>query len=480
MRCLYLNFSSAIYGTRRDRVPFGDATRRAGERKYVTTGVGPPGQSVELGISILAQLEAVLSDRLLVFGSLPPQGRDLDLLVRGDRDHEAVVEWLEQHDFERRGNRWARFDGAAVALVEMMPAQAWQLPAAEIDALYAEAEPLAGMRNVARPSPAHTLLILARKRTWHGDAISDKHRSRIDAAIAVDRRAWARAEARGAAWRVSASLKCLHAAYSTKRPGLRRRAGALAEATAHIGHGSSLVGVRKATRRLLGTQRGKLFALSGLDGAGKSSQAATLAQTLGVLGRNPVVVWSPIGSTGVIGSVGSWGRRLVSVLTAAPAAYRRHPARRERAASPSPVSANQHRLVGRTWVILMGVADAVTQLRTATKLMRGCDVISDRYALDSAVHLLHRYGDTRLVRLQIALISLVSPKPQRAFFLAVRPEVAVERKVDRWSECDLRQRFDLYCELRAAYGARLVDGEQPHEQVAAEIARDVWRSLPSR
>jgi thymidylate kinase len=420
-----------------------------------------------------------LSDRLLVFGSLPLQGRDLDLLVRSDSEHSRVVQWLEQHGFERRGDRWARFDGAAVAVVELVRAKEWQLPAADIDMLYAEAEPLKGMRNVARPSAAHTLLLLARKRAWRGGGISNKHRRRIDAAITDDPRAWTRAEARAEAWRLSASLRCLRAAYLRKQAGFRNRASALAEATARAGDGSSLVGARRVGRRLLTPKRGHLFALSGLDGAGKSSQAATLAQTLDVLGRKPIVVWSPIGSTGVIGSVGQSGRRLVAVVTAAPARYRSHRARGERAGSSSPVAANQHRLVGATWVILMGLADAVTQLRTAMQLMRGCDVICDRYALDSAVHLLHRYGETRLVRLQIALIVLVSPQPRRAFFLAVRPEVAAKRKVDRWSERDLRHRFDLYCELRSAYGARLVNGEQPPDRVAAEIAREVWRSLPS-
>jgi thymidylate kinase len=438
-----------------------------GEAERARTEVAMPRQSLDAGVSILAQLDAVVADRVLLFGSLPPHGRDLDLLVRRDRERRTIINWLEQHDFEPRGNRWARFDTAAAAVVEVIPATALQLPAAEIDALYAEAERLLAMRNVARPSAAHSLLILARKRTWRGNTISDSHRSRINAAIEADPRVWARAEAGAAAWKLSASLSCLCAAYSRKRPDLRTRASALAEATARAGNGSSFAGARKGARRFLGAKRGKLFALSGLDGAGKSLQAATLAQTLDVFGRNAVVVWSPLGSAGIIASLGNWGKRIVSV-TSAPAA----------AISPAPVSANEHHLVSRTWVVLMSLADAVTQLRTATKLLRGRDVICDRYALDSAVHLLHRYGDTRLVRFQVALISLLSPRPRRAFFLDVRPEVALARKTDRWTEGELRERLDLYRELRTAYGATLVDGEQHRDRVAAEIARDVWRSLP--
>ncbi len=436
-----------------------------------STGASMSGPSLD-SAAILTHLDAVVSDRMLVFGSLPPRGRDLDLLVRGDPEHEALIGWLQQHDFERRETRWARFDGAAVAVVEIIPADALRLSVDEIETLYAEADALPGMRNVVRPSPAHTLLILARKRRWHGEAISDKHRSRIEAATAEDPRAWARAEARAAAWEVSASLSCLRAAYSRRRSGLRTRASALIEATAHAGGGSSFAGVRKVARRVLGAKRGNLFALSGLDGAGKSFQAATLAETLDVLGRNAVVVWSPPGSTGAIASLGGWGKRLVSVLRPASSSQPR------RATSPSPVAANEHRLVGGTWVVLMGLADAFTQLRSATKLMRGQDVICDRYALDSAVHLLHRYGDTRLVRFQIAVTSLVSPRPRRAFFLDVRPEVALGRKIDRWTERELSERFALYRELYPTYGATLVNGERPRDQVAAEIAGDVWASLP--
>jgi len=444
----------------------------AGQRPSVpTTDVAMSGQPLDAA-AILTHLDAVVSDRMLVFGSLPPEGRDLDLLVRSDHEHEVVIRWLEQHEFEPRGNRWARFDGAAVAVVEIIPAEALRLSADEIDTLYAEADVMPGMRKVVRPSPVHTLLILARKRKWRGDAISDKHRSRIQAATAEDPRAWARAEARAAAWRVSASLDCLRAAYSRKRSGFRTQASALIEATAHAGGGSSFAGARKVAHRVVSPKRGNLFALSGLDGAGKSLQAATLAETLDVLGRNAVVVWSPLGSTGAIASLGGWGKRLVSVVRPVFSPQSR------RASSPLPATANEHRLVGGTWVILMGLADAVLKLRTATKLMRGCDVICDRYALDSAVHLLHRYGDTGLVRFQIALISLVSPRPRRAFFLDVQPEVALGRKVDRWSEGELSEMLNLYRELRNVYGAVLVNGELSPDAVAAEVARDVWRSLP--
>jgi thymidylate kinase len=442
------------------------------------TDVAAARKSADVATSLLAQLDGILADRILVFGSLPPHGRDLDLLARRHRDYEAVADWLERHGFERRDNRWVRVDEAAVAVVELVLAQTWALPAPEVDALFAEARPIQGMCNIVHPSATHTLLILARRRLWRGDAISEKHRKRIDVAIGEDPRAWAHAEGRATVWRLGASLACLRAAHAGESPALQSRVRALFEAAAQAGGGSVVRGAGKRARRLLRVERGALFALSGLDGAGKSLQAAALAQLLGALGRDVVVVWSPLGSTGMVADLGRWGKRLVSTPRGTPA-EQSSSVQPGGAVTSSTVSANDHRVVSATWVTLMGLANTLSHLRTAAMLMLGRDVVCDRYVLDSAVHLLHRYGDTRIVRLQIALISLTSPKPRRAYLLEVRPEVALGRKVDRWTEAELTERSRLYRELHTAMGARLLDAQQSRERVAVEIASDVLRSLRS-
>jgi thymidylate kinase len=128
-------------------------------------------------------------------------------------------------------------------------------------------------------------------------------------------------------------------------------------------------------------------------------------------------------------------------------------------------------------VTFLGLTNAAAQARIAVHVVRGRIVICDRYSLDSAVHLLHRYGDTRAVRSQIALISLLSPPARRAYLLEVAPEVALRRKADRWTLDQLRRRFHLYRELQDAFGAQRLNAEQPQAQLAAEIARDVWASI---
>jgi thymidylate kinase len=428
--------------------------------------------------AILAEIDNSLSDRILVFGSLPPRGRDVDLLIRTVCDFETVEGVLRHERFERYGDRWIRVDTAPPLVVELVLAEAWSLPASELAAVYEEARPLRPFLNVARPAPAHSLLILARKRAWRR-GISAKRRARIDAGVAEDPAAWARARARAPSWGVSASLDALEQAHRDERPPLARRLSALAEALARAGDGSVVRGARKRRHRILARERGQLFAFSGLDGAGKSHQAAVLAQTLDALGRDPVVVWSPLGSTGIVALVGGWGKRAVLALERGAPAAERLRGRSTGRDAQSAVSAAQRRVVAPTWVSLMGMANALSRLRVVAILILGRDVVCDRYALDSAVHLLQRFGPSRAVRWQIALIRFVSPTPRRSFVLDVRPEVALRRKVDRWSEAELRVRAELYRDLHTRFGAIRVDGEQSVERVAEEVALHMVRSLSS-
>jgi thymidylate kinase len=442
--------------------------------KVVSEGNVP----ADFASSILARLEQI-PERILVFGSLPPEGRDLDLLVRDNRQRNAVEQRLTEHDFAGRGDRWFHFGDAAVTVVELASAEAWHLPAAEVGELFDDAEPLPGTRNVVLPSPTYTILILARKRVWSGGAMAERHRWRIDAALADDPDVWLHAAAHAAAWDLRASLSCLRAAYTGDRPDFPTRVRAVAEAAARAGDGSSVAGVAKRVRQRLRLRRGALFALSGLDGAGKSLQAATLVEILDAFGRDVVVIWSPLGSTGIIAVLGDWGKRLAARLTKGSRAEQQTSpgALRRRLVSRPLIPAGHLRFLKAAWLVLMGLGNVAAQVRTATQLMRGRDVVCDRHVLDSAVHLLHRYGDTRAIRFEISLISFVSPRPRRAYLLEVAPEVALRRKVDRWTVDELAERAQLYRKLHKSFGVRSLDGEQTHDQIATEIARDIWNSL---
>jgi thymidylate kinase len=104
-------------------------------------------------------------------------------------------------------------------------------------------------------------------------------------------------------------------------------------------------------------------------------------------------------------------------------------------------------------------------------------VVCDRFTLDSVVHMRYAYGEHRSFRLQEALIRALSPRPRRSYFLDVPPEVASTRKQDFPLE-ENATRARLYSEERPRFGAVVLDGERPREDLCAEIAADVWGLLP--
>ena len=88
----------------------------------------------------------------------------------------------------------------------------------------------------------------------------------------------------------------------------------------------------------------------------------------------------------------------------------------------------------------------------------------------------YEYGTERRFRPQRRLISLLSPKPRRAYFLDVPPEVAYQRKRE-WGVEWLAGHRDLYLEEAGALKVRVLDGELPREDICAQIAADVWLAL---
>jgi thymidylate kinase len=430
----------------------------------------------QYAVPLLRRLDSWLETRVLVFGSLPPTGRDVDLLVQSSH-FQALAEWLDSHGFEGHDDRWVRFAEDGVTAVDIVCVERWRLSEAEVDELFHQGVPLPGMRNVLRPSPAHALLILARKEGWRR-SLSAKHRAAIEAVVLEDAKAWPRARGHAQEWRAESSLACLRAAWV---PGQRRRVGsrtrAIQEALAVRGGGSSVAGALRVMRRAVPFRRGVLVALSGLDGAGKSSQAAALRDNLRTLGYDAVVLWSPLGGNPAVSRLGAWGKQLLNGrLTAERPVASAGPGGRG-AMHRSAVPAGPGGMVAAAWVTFVGLTSIRAQARAVLHLLRGRVVICDRYSLDSAVHLRHRYGDTRSVRLQISLISLVSPQPRLHYLLEVPPEVALRRKVDRWSADQLARRSELYLELHQLYGARRVDAGRSQRDLATQIGSDVWHTL---
>ncbi|MDQ3881515.1 MAG: hypothetical protein M3295_10655, partial [Chloroflexota bacterium] len=316
-------------------------------------------------------IDRALGSRALVYGSLPPEGRDLDLLVR-PTEKEQIEDCLLDAGFLRRGAIWARFAGCTVELVDLMPAAAWRLPREELDALFDEAWTLDGFTHLARPAPHHVLLILARRAAREGGRLDGKRRDRIRQAIDDDSDAWARARTRAHAWGAESLIERLQEL---------ERAPAAQVAAASRDHWLRL------------PSRGAVIAFSGLDGAGKSTQAVALRDTLDRLGYDATVVWTRI----------MWDDALWRVALPVKAALERSLRILASLRSPLRSDVAGHRgprggaevddrvkrlregsgLATHAWTLVIALTNAVSQRRlTWAAVWRGRVIICDRYMLD--------------------------------------------------------------------------------------------------
>jgi thymidylate kinase len=396
----------------------------------------------------LKLLDNAVEGRALVFGSLPPEARDLDLLVRPDEER-ALTSALREAGFEAKGSSWARFGGCEAEAVDLVPTARWRLAPDEIDALFDEAEPLPGHARLVRPAPAHTLLILARLLGRRG--LPEKRRARFEEAARAPG-AWAEAHRRADAWGVTAQLDELAAGAPAKRVPPRPK-------------------------------RGHVIALSGLDGAGKSTQARHLAAALEALGHEAVVIWTPLASNPGLKRISGPARTLLGLL--ARRGLGGEVARRSvEGESLVAVQDAGHGGRGKTaitlaWATVVALANAASQARRAApQLARGRIVIFDRYVLDSSVHLRYLYGEQHGFRIQEGLVRLLSPRPLRAYFLDAEPASVAARKNLQYDLGQLQSQIDLYRAHCERLGVRRIDGELPLEEICRELARDVWLALP--
>lgn len=309
-----------------------------------------------------------------------------------------------------------------------------------------------------------------------------KHRKRIADALSEDPSAWEGARASAADWQAERALEALDRAYRS-RAGASRLARASALAEWPYGEGRTRaralvrgwLEARRADRR----RRGQLITFSGLDGAGKSSQAEALRESLERLGWETTMQWVRLEWTTLwenrwLGVIGWPARAGLGLLSRA---------RPSNGGGPGPAltpTAVRERsgLVANVWVTVVALAHASAQRREVrSHLRRGAIVICDRYTLDAAAHLRFRYGERRSFRFQIGLVHRLSPKPLRAYFVDVPAETAHARKAEQYSLGDLTRQAKLYREEAPRLGVGKLDGERPREELCAQIAEEIWRSL---
>jgi thymidylate kinase len=400
-------------------------------------------------MGVAASVDAAARGRVVVLGSLPPTGRDLDLLARSP-EREQVERALSRAGLHRKGSDFALFRGCSAYGIELIAAEQFA-PAAAIEEIFAQALPISGFTALARPAPAHALLILAGLVLDEGN-LQEKRRARLQRILAEDPQAWHGARAAAPAWRATRALALLERAAAGEPVALPERLRAL------------------GPRALPRPRRSLLVALSGIDGAGKSSQARWLADSLTALGADVEVVWNDM-----------LGNRALNLLGApAKALLRLAGHRGERLAryddAPPQSDAPAASAVRSVWSMIVTLANALEQQVVATRsLGRGRVIVFDRSPLDLAVRMLVLYRTH--AEAQRRLIQLAAPRPDLAFFLDIPAEVSLARKNDIWSASQLHEHTMLYSALAPTFGVRRLDGQRPPDEIAAEIAREAWLAL---
>ena len=427
-------------------------------------------------------IDRILRAPVLVFGSLPPAGRDLDLLARSN-EQEVLAAWLDREGFLERGGEWVRFRECTVESLDLVPVSAWGLLGAEASELFGEALPMSLLfREIVahqeRPTGARQAVQSVGRIALTGQRafeMADEGRQIAAGPVMIKHH-------RSAAWRVERALTALDRAYHSGRGASRvTRASALAEWPFGQGRTRTRAFVRGwlEARRAERRRSGRLITFSGLDGAGKSSQAEALRNALEQLGWTTAMQWVRLEWTTLwenrwLGVIGWPARASLGLLAGA----RRSP---DGEAPPTltPTAVRERsRFVSNIWVTVVAFAHASAQRREVrSHLRRGAIVICDRYTLDAAAHLRFRYGEQRPFRFPIGVVHRFSPRPLRSYFVDVPAETAYARKAEQYSLEELARQAQLYREEAPGLGVRKLDGQRPREELCAEIAEDVWRAL---
>ena len=425
-------------------------------------------------------IAGIAEGSVVVLGSLPPHGRDLDLLVR-PAEAEAIAAGLDEAGFESRGRVWARFERCRADVVELAEASTLRLGDAELAAIFEESRPIEPSGTVRRPAAHHALLILARRTMREGGRLREKRRARIAAELDEDSGAFAAAGARAPAWGATVALSALERSYSSGQP--------ISLATRRMAVHEELRCSRSAVRARVGAwravlqrpRRGAVVSFSGLDGAGKSTQAGHLAEALDRLGIDAVVVWSSVAF--LPSWLGATARATKRLLAAAARLAGRSPRASSspgmphRADDPGQALRSGSRILTFAWsmVVTVSLANEVVR-RVWPQRLRGRVVVCDRHLLDAWAHLRFQYGEDRAYRLQLAILRQVLGRPRLAYLLDVSPETATARKPD-YDVPQNARRAAIYRRGADELGVRALDGEQPMEDLCATVAREAWAEL---
>ena len=413
-----------------------------------------------------AAIDAVASGPVLVEGSPPPDGRDLDLLA-GPADHAAIASWLHSAGFIRWGHTWARFGGPGAYGVELSSTERWRTSEDDASSLFLAAEPIPGFRNLVLPGPAVVLLLAARGNVTRRGALTPKARQRVAGALARDPGAWDLADKLAGPLGMTGALQLLRRAYDAPGP-LAPAARVTGLARVALGRGP----VAARTRILLGARprrvRPAVVSFSGLDGSGKSTQLKRLKAELDELGVTTTDHWAGFKNAALL--------RVRFPILDRPGKAGAEPAERDRLVPHALYGSRVGRAAWGYVVVLFNCAHLwrfVLLRPRGTKLL-----LFDRFSPDTMVKLDLRFTRMRDIDItwQRKLFEVLSPKPDVGFLVDVSSEVAYGRRQEQTPQ-ELADMSELYQEQVPRYRLHRLDGTRPADELAVEIVSTMWRGL---
>ena len=439
--------------------------------------------------SLLTRLDACIDRRVLVSGALPPAGRDLDLIARV-REREIAGEVLAHMGFLRRGRaavparrlteQWARFVGCDVEIVDLNPAERWGLTDTALARLFEDALPVRDLEHIARPSPAHSLLLLARRLAADG-VLNSKRLARIPDLLRLDPDAWQRAAVLAGDWRADEALRRLRGGWTRDADQVSfPRARNIARNVASMSSRSLFTKVLAETNARR-PRAPKIVAFSGLDGSGKSTQVLALRRTLESLRVEVGVEWKPLGHNASVRLLRKIVKRVVAKargMQTSDLDALKVPGR-SLVAGPEPaLLRRQNVLLTHVWASLVAVASAAYYRYTALRSWgSGRVILFDRYALDTVAQLRFFYGEEHAFAVQRRLVRAICPKPMFAVLLEIPGAVALARKPEQYDLSQLEAQARLLHEESTRLGVHAIAGTRPTEEICEEVARNVWSGL---
>lgn len=429
-------------------------------------------------VRVLEELTASCDHDVVLWRGAGLGGRDVDVLIdAADLRHAAGV--LLRHrivptDARKPWGAWAPV-GGVVPPIDLLGRHRWP----------ARYQPLPGvLERVVRRGPVpvvapEDLLLVLASDILAGRDLA-KVRSRVTEIVASDPAARTRAERLAAAEGLGALCRAI------TEPVLAQgdRSGRLRLLVACRIALSSPPGRRALRDRLLrrpwrrlerlasttvaavtgSGRRPFLIAVSGMDGSGKTTLAATLHQHLVGKGQPAESSWARLGNeTRILELVGQPIKRLLRrtgtiadpVVTAGPRVGKQQDPRS---------AAGRRGPVEWVWILLVSLVAARTQRRRTHPRRNGRHVVCDRWTVDALVDLELRYGPHRVAA---TAIKLLSPRPDLAVVLEVDADVAATRKPDDKSPGTLRDMQSTYAVRARDLSLICLDASLPEHEVAA-------------